>query len=159
MVYIWQIASYWLMLGSSREGGMPQMISKLARANNSDRRVLRDHLILYKVVLSLGKVKIGPSNIYGPLAGAVVLQLTCGAHYKTSEWKLLPVERVLCRRQSLNIPKLCNWKRRWNWPLCLSPGETVKAFFTKVMWSIRKKRRFRINPEKSQTLSQQVKKW
>lgn len=54
---------------------MPQMISKVARANNSDRRVLRDHLILYKVVSSLGKVKIGPSNIYRPLAGAVVLQL------------------------------------------------------------------------------------
>lgn len=61
------------------------MISKVAGANNSDRRVLRDHLILYKVVSSLGKVKIGPSNIYGSLAGAFVLQLTCGVHYKTSE--------------------------------------------------------------------------
>lgn len=73
------------MLGSSREGGMPQMISKVARAKNSHKRVLRDHLILYKVVLSLGKVKIGPLNIYGPLAGAVVLQLICEVYYKTSE--------------------------------------------------------------------------
>lgn len=73
------------MSGFSRVGEMPQMISKVARANHSDRRVLGDNLILYKVVSSLRAVKIGPSNIYGPLAGAAVLQLARGVHYKHSE--------------------------------------------------------------------------
>lgn len=41
------------MSGSSRVGEMPQMISKVARANHSDGRVLGDNLILYKVVSSL----------------------------------------------------------------------------------------------------------
>lgn len=50
------------------------MTSKVARANYSDRRVFRDNLILYRVVSSLGTVKIGPSDSYGPLTGAAVFQ-------------------------------------------------------------------------------------
>lgn len=61
------------------------MIGKAARANCSERRASGDNLILYKVVSSLGTVEIGPSNIYGSLAGAVVLQLARGVHYKNSE--------------------------------------------------------------------------
>lgn len=52
---------------------MPQMTSNVA--NYSDRRVSGDHLIVYKVVSSFRTVKIGPSNIYGPLAGNVALQI------------------------------------------------------------------------------------
>lgn len=61
------------------------MISKVARATKSDRRVLGDNLMLYKVVSSLRTVKLGPSNIYGPVAGAAVLQLACGLRSKHSE--------------------------------------------------------------------------
>lgn len=66
------------------EGGMPQMISKVATANYLDRRVSGDNLILYKVVSSLGRIKIGPSNIYGPFTGAVALQVVYGVRYKSS---------------------------------------------------------------------------
>lgn len=64
---------------------MPQMIGKAARASYSERRASGDNLILCKVVSSLGTVEIGPSNIYGSLAAAVVLQLALGVHYKNSE--------------------------------------------------------------------------
>lgn len=63
---------------------MPQMISNVARANYLDRRGSGDHLILNKVVSSFGTVRIRPSNIYGPLAGNIALQLVCGVHYKSS---------------------------------------------------------------------------
>lgn len=42
------------------ESKSPQMISKVIRANYSDRRVIGGNLILYKVLSSLGTVKIGP---------------------------------------------------------------------------------------------------
>lgn len=87
---------------------MPQMISKVATANCSDRRVSGDNLLLYNVVSSSGRVKIGPSNIYEPFAGAVTLQLVCGVHYKSSGGKLWPLERVLCSRRSLKIFQLCD---------------------------------------------------
>lgn len=60
------------------------MISEEATASYADRRVSGDNLILYKVVSSLGRVQIEPSNIYGSFLGAVVLQLVCGVHYKSS---------------------------------------------------------------------------
>lgn len=65
------------------------MVSKVVRANNSDRRVRRDSLILYKVVSSFGTVQIRPSNIYGPLAGIVVLQLARGVRWKSSVSKMV----------------------------------------------------------------------
>lgn len=47
----------------------------------------------------------------------------------------------------------------WLGPYGRPQEEIVRTLFTKVMWSIRKERSFRTDPEKSQILSHHVKKY
>lgn len=61
------------------------MIIKVVRVNYLDRRVFGDNLILYKVVLFLGIVKIRLLNIYGFVVEVVVFYLVCGVYYKSFE--------------------------------------------------------------------------
>lgn len=57
----------------------------MVRVNYLDRRVFGDNLILYKVVLFLGIVKIRLLNIYGFVVEVVVFYLVCGVYYKSFE--------------------------------------------------------------------------
>lgn len=60
-----------LCLLAPGKGRMPQMITKVTKANHSER-VFGDKLMLHTVVSSL-RTEARPSNIKGPSAGAVVL--------------------------------------------------------------------------------------